>query len=108
MSGINRIKNLSQNLDIPERQILILRLYAARLQGESMKFWRNIQGNVGLLFGICSVPVIGALGIAIDIARLNMVQTRMQADADAAALSARAENGSVRPNTASPQSRMCP
>lgn len=54
-----------------------------------MKFWRNIQGNVGLLFGICSVPVIGALGIAIDIARLNMVQTRMQADADAAALSAR-------------------
>lgn len=82
-------------------------MYAARLQGESMKFWRNIQGNVGLLFGICSVPVIGALGIAIDIARLNMVQTRMQADADAAALSARGGEW-IRPNTASPQSRMCP
>jgi hypothetical protein len=49
----------------------------------------GIGGNVGVLFGLCCVPIVAAMGFAVDYSRLSDIRTEMQAEADAAALAAR-------------------
>jgi len=45
-------------------------------------------GNVAVTFGLALIPVVGTVGAAVDYARANSAQARMQAAADAAALRA--------------------
>jgi hypothetical protein len=47
------------------------------------------RGNVALIFAIAAVGITGVAGLALDYSRLNDTRTEMQAEADAAALSAR-------------------
>lgn len=51
-----------------------------------MRFWRDERGNVALLFGICVVPLLLAVGMAIDYTRAVNARTAMQAALDNAAL----------------------
>ena len=54
------------------------------------RFKRNTRGNVAIIFGVALVPLLIAAGAAVDIARAYVVQTKMQASLDAAALAAAA------------------
>jgi hypothetical protein len=47
------------------------------------------DGSVAIIFAILLIPVISAMGLAVDHVRLINIRTQMQAEADAAALSAR-------------------
>ena len=54
------------------------------------RFKRDARGNVAIIFGVALVPLLLAAGAAVDIARAYVVQTKMQASLDAAALAAAA------------------
>lgn len=49
-------------------------------------FLRNTRGNVALLFALSIIPIILAIGVAVDYGRALMVRERMADAADAAAL----------------------
>lgn len=51
-------------------------------------FVRNAAGNVVITFALCSVPAVGAMGVALDYTRLADMRTALQAQADAEALGA--------------------
>jgi Flp pilus assembly protein TadG len=53
-----------------------------------VRFTRNDSGAVALMFGLAIVPLIIAVGVAIDYARLATARTSAQAAVDAAALAA--------------------
>ncbi len=53
------------------------------------RFHKCTHGGVAIVFAAMVVVVIGAMGLALDYARLSDAQTKMQAEADAAALGAR-------------------
>jgi Flp pilus assembly protein TadG len=50
-------------------------------------FRRNDRGNVAIIFGLAIIPVIGAVGAAVDYSRGNSARTSLQSAIDAAALS---------------------
>jgi len=50
------------------------------------RFARNKAGNVAILFGLAIVPIILAVGVAVDYGRALSVRSRMADAADAAAL----------------------
>jgi Flp pilus assembly protein TadG len=50
------------------------------------RFQRNERGNVGIMFAVSLVPMIGAAGVAIDYSRASNGQSVLQANADSAAL----------------------
>lgn len=49
-------------------------------------FWRDRRGNVAILFALAIVPVMGAMGAALDYSMANTYRTGMQKAVDAAAL----------------------
>ena len=49
---------------------------------------RRARGNISLLFALLAIPVFGAAGIAIDLARMNFARTELQELIDKAALAA--------------------
>jgi Flp pilus assembly protein TadG len=49
-------------------------------------FWHDRKGNVAILFALAIVPVMGAMGAALDYSRANAYRTDMQKAADATAL----------------------
>jgi len=51
-----------------------------------MRFWRDHRGNVAIMFALAVVPVVGALGAALDYSLANSYRTDMQKALDAAAL----------------------
>lgn len=51
-----------------------------------MKLWRSRRGNVALMVGLLSVPLLGAAGIATDGARAWVLQSRLYSAVDASAL----------------------
>jgi len=51
------------------------------------RFWKNRRGSVAPLFAIVAVPLMGAVGAAVDYSRANAARTAMQAALDATALS---------------------
>jgi Flp pilus assembly protein TadG len=50
------------------------------------RFCSDQRGNFAILFGLALIPVVGAVGAAIDYSRANAVRAALQAAADAAAL----------------------
>lgn len=62
---------------------------ANRLAGLGHRYRRNEQGNVAIVVAIALVPLMAAVGGAMDFSRANGVQTEFQNAADAAALAAR-------------------
>ena len=50
------------------------------------RFVRNRRGNVAVLFGLAIIPIVLAIGVAVDYGRALMVRERMADAADAAAL----------------------
>jgi Flp pilus assembly protein TadG len=57
-----------------------------RLAGLIFRFRRNQRGNTALVFALALVPVIGAVGCAIDYSNATRIKAKMQAVADAAAV----------------------
>jgi len=50
------------------------------------EFGRASGGNVAVIFALAAIPLIGAIGVAIDLARANNVKSQMQKSLDAAVL----------------------
>src|SRR5665648_1255557 len=58
-------------------------------KGAGWKHWgfaRETKGNVAILFGLAIIPIILAVGVAVDYGRALSVRSRMADAADAAAL----------------------
>jgi Flp pilus assembly protein TadG len=58
------------------------------------------RGNVALMFGLCSIPLLGLSGIAIDYSVAAAAQAQLNSTADAAALAAVSVSGN--PNLTTP------
>ena len=56
---------------------------------------RSERGNVAIIFAMCLLPMIGMIGIGVDVARTLAVRTALQGAADAAALAAATEAESI-------------
>ena len=52
------------------------------------RFKADTRGNVAIIFGVATVPLMIAAGCAVDIARAHIVQNRLQAALDAGAMAA--------------------
>jgi Flp pilus assembly protein TadG len=50
------------------------------------RFWSNTDGNFAMLFAIAAVPIIGAMGAAVDYSLANSYRTDMQKALDSTAL----------------------
>jgi Flp pilus assembly protein TadG len=50
------------------------------------RFWSDRKGNIAILFALAVVPVIGAMGAAVDYSMANSYRTSMQKALDATAL----------------------
>jgi Flp pilus assembly protein TadG len=50
------------------------------------RFISDARGNIGILFGLAAIPVIGAMGAALDYSQANMARTELQAAVDNTAL----------------------
>ena len=50
------------------------------------RFWSDRSGNIALIFGLAIVPVLGAMGAAVDYSVANASRTAMQAALDNTAL----------------------
>lgn len=53
-----------------------------------LRIWRDVRGNVAIVFSMAALSLILLIGGAIDVANLAQIQSNLQAGADAAALSA--------------------
>ncbi len=51
-----------------------------------MRFWQDHRGNVAIMFALAVVPVVGAMGAALDYSVANSYRSDMQKALDAAAL----------------------
>jgi Flp pilus assembly protein TadG len=60
----------------------------ARLQAALVRFRRNTQANVAIIFGIMAIPILGLIGCVVDYTTATVIKTKMQAAADAATLAA--------------------
>ncbi len=48
-------------------------------------FWKNTEGNIAVIFGIALLPLVTAVGMAVDYSRATSARTAMQAALDGAA-----------------------
>ncbi len=53
---------------------------------------RDRRGNVAVIFAICCVPLITAVGCAVDYSRATQIRSKLQAAADAASVGSLAKN----------------
>ncbi len=67
------------------------RLFSNVLQQKSREFARSKRGNVAIIFALTLLPMIGMMGLGIDVARTLSARTALQGAADAAALAAATE-----------------
>jgi Flp pilus assembly protein TadG len=58
----------------------------AKLTAALRAFNRSRSGNVAITFAIATLPIIGAVGAAVDYSRANAVKAAMQAALDSTAL----------------------
>src|ERR1700716_632504 len=56
------------------------------------RFRRDQRGNIAVIFAITCVPLISAIGCAVDYTRIMQMQSKLQAAADAAAVGSVAKN----------------
>jgi Flp pilus assembly protein TadG len=72
-----------------------LRPQLARLRGLVTNFKSNKRGNAAVITAIAALPMISAIGCAIDYSNATMIRTKLQAAADAAALATVSNNSPV-------------
>jgi len=58
------------------------------LSGLMNRFRKDRRGNVAVIFGIACVPLITAIGLAVDYSEATRIKAKMQSAADAAAVAA--------------------
>jgi hypothetical protein len=61
-----------------------------------MKIYRDESGTVALIFSLLIMPVIAAIGVAVDYSRASDARSVLQQAADAAALAGRMRDGDAR------------
>ena len=66
-----------------------------RLRTLAADFGRNRRGNVAIIAALTAVPLISAVGCAVDYSYASMVKTKLQAAADAATLATVSNNSPV-------------
>lgn len=59
-----------------------------RIHDSIFPFFRNQRGNVGMIFGLALVPLVGMSGAAVDYSRASQLRTKMAVASDAAVLAA--------------------
>ena len=57
------------------------------------RLWRSERGAVAPLVGVCAIMLVGAVGVAIDVGRGQVAQSKLQAALDSAGLAAGAVVG---------------
>jgi Flp pilus assembly protein TadG len=62
------------------------------LSGLMNRFRRDQRGNIAVIFGIACVPLISAIGCAIDYSEAMRIKAKMQSAADAAAVASISQN----------------
>jgi len=62
------------------------------LAGLMNRFRKDRRGNVAVIFGIACVPLITAIGLAVDYSEATRIKAKMQSAADAAAVAAISQN----------------
>ena len=62
------------------------------------RFWNDQQGNIAVIFGIALVPLVSAVGMAIDYSRAVSARTAMQTALDSAALMISRDAASIDPS----------
>ena len=67
----------------------------ARLRALIANFQSNSRGNVAVITGLAALPMIAAVGCAIDYSNASMIRTKLQAAADGAALATVSFNSPV-------------
>ena len=67
----------------------------ARLRTLTAGFGRNRRGNVAIIAALTAVPLISAVGCAVDYSYASMIKTKLQAAADAATLATVSNNSPV-------------
>ena len=50
------------------------------------RFWNNRQGNIAPMVGIAMIPLLGAVGAAVDYTQANAARTAFQTALDSTAL----------------------
>lgn len=60
----------------------------ACLHAHISRFRNNRQGAVAVAFALMLMPMVGAIGVALDFSRANSLRGKIQAAADTAALAA--------------------
>lgn len=56
-------------------------------------FWRNDRGNFAIIFGLVAIPLLGIIGLGVDVTRAYIAQVRLQGAVDNAALAAATLDG---------------
>ena len=56
------------------------------LRSPADRFWRSENGNVAMLVAFASVPLCGAMGLALDYSRVSLGRAELQAAVDSAGL----------------------
>ena len=67
----------------------------ARLRTLAARFGRNRRGNVAMITALSAIPLVSAVGCAIDYSYASMIKTKLQAAADAATLGTVSNNSPV-------------
>jgi Flp pilus assembly protein TadG len=63
-----------------------MKLFIARLRNKLHTFRTARDGNIAIIFGLASLPVVGLVGAAIDYSRANSIKADLQSSLDATAL----------------------
>lgn len=56
------------------------------------RFRRDRRGNIAVIFGIACIPLISAVGCAIDYSEATRMKAKLQSAADAAAVASISQN----------------
>lgn len=67
----------------------------ARLRTMMTAFCRSRRGNVAVITGLTAIPLVSAIGCAIDYSYASMIKTKLQAAADAATLATVSNNSPI-------------
>jgi Flp pilus assembly protein TadG len=67
---------------------LCKRLRRALTSGALRNFCRHTGGNIAIIFALATLPILGAVGAAVDYSSANRAKAQLDAIADATALSA--------------------
>jgi hypothetical protein len=67
----------------------MMRFRSSPSRGTSLfhRVWRRTDGNVSVFFALLAMPMIGAIGLGVDITRAINMKAALQADVDTAAIS---------------------